>query len=1010
MYLNLKQHFKPHKTLAAIAVGTALMLSAPHALSAENTSGTLKGTLSTSIESDLSNATVTVVHQTRGISRSVKSDANGSYSLRGLPIGRYTVTIVKDGFVSIQEKDVVVSLGQSSVLEFTLEESSQSSDNVVQIIGTAVRSIDTTSSTSGVTFDDEELTKMPISIGFESIALLAPGVVADSGGFDANSFGGGSGAENGYFINGLNISHLRTGIGSMPLPWEGIQETQVKTGAVSAEFGRFIGGVVNAVAKTGSNEFKAGVEFNYDPQSLRSQHDTIFKSDGSIHTDIALRDDTPRGEREFKDTNIWASGALIEDKLFFYTLYNPRKLETNYTRPTDYNNLETNADRWMMNLDYFITDDHALNLFAFSNKEDWRRDTFGYTPSTDTVGTDTSYSEGERGGEAIALSYNGYFTDDFSMALTIAEIEQTEVNVPNTLFPSVRDNRTGNNTPYGPSSTSTITDELYNREQLRLDFNYALDEHELKFGIDIENLEVHYAEEPNGGAGNEAFGWWTIENAEAGNPFGLAAGTDYIDRRARTNLGVSEINQTAIYVQDTWQATDNLVLNLGLRYAEFENTTTEGKPYANLTGQLAPRFQAIYDLDGDGSKKIFATFGRYFQPIPANMNIKQASGQVDLHTYFLTDQYDSEGRPALLADGSPSRGAVIGTDLIESSVEHLNVADNDLEPMYSDEITFGFEMEVFDDMTFGSRYIYRDLKRSIEDGALYGARSAAKERWEAAGGTWTSNPAAWILFNPGNDTRIQHDVDGDGQLDTIIYNKEDIALPRSKRTYLALENTLSGNVTENLYIMASYTWSHSYGNTEGLIRSDNGQADPGWTQSNDFVESTAFGSGNLPNDRRHAFKLSGIYDISDELTFGFYTSATSGAPINKFGRHPLDTGYCVDNWCYSQQSSWASGYSNLNFYADGKPSPRGSGGTGDWLFNVDTSLAYNTEVAGGDLTLKATIYNVFNFDTATNVDEYYEAESQGFEPDGSYPLNPNYLTPEGRQKARYVTLSARYEF
>ncbi|MET1255911.1 TonB-dependent receptor [Aliikangiella maris] len=1002
----------PRKTLSAIAVGTALMLSVPAAIAADNTSGTLKGSITSASSTDISNATITVTHQTRGISRTVKSDDNGNYSLKGLPVGRYTVIISKDGYTSIQEKDVVVSLGQSAVLEFTLQSNDSSdvgSENVVQIIGSAVRSIDTSSSTSGVTFSDAELSAMPVSIGFESVALLAPGVVADSGGFDANSFGGGSGAENGYFINGINISHLRTGIGSMPLPWEGIAETQVKTGAISAEFGRFIGGVVNAVAKTGSNELKFGAEINYDPESLRSQHDTIYRNDGSIHTDRALRNDTPQGGEEFLDTNFWASGALVEDKLFFYALYNPRQLDNTYTRPSSYNDLETTADRWMLNVDYFISEDHSLNLFAFSNKEDWRRDSYSYDSAADQIGGKIADEKGESGGDAIALNYRGYLTDDFSVAVTMAQIEQTQVNIPSTLFPLVVDRRDGW-TEYGPSTTSTIYDELYERDQLRVDFTYELDDHDIQFGIDVENLEVNYTEFPNGGADTEAFGWWEIFTANEGNPFNLAPGTDYIDRRTRTNSGISEINQKAIYIQDTWQATENLVLNLGLRYAEFENTTTEGKAYANLTGQIAPRIQAIYDLNGDGTTKLFATFGRYYQPIPANMNIKQASGQVDLHTYFVVDQYDSEGRPLLLSDGTPSRGNVIGTDLVESSVEHLNVADNDLEPMYSDEITFGFEMEVFGEMTFGSRYIYRDLKRSIEDGALYAARTAARERWIAAGGTWTNNPAAWVLLNPGSDVRLQHDVDGDGQLDTIVYKAEDIALPRSERTYLALENTLAGQLTDDLYLSASYTWSHNYGNTEGLIRSDNGQADPGWTMSNDFPEATDNGSGDLPNDRRHALKVNGIYNINEELSLGFNVSAVSGGPRNKFGRHPLDQGYCADNYCISQLDSWASGYSNLNFYADGEPSPRGSAGRGDWLYNVDLSLAYQTKVQGGDLTLKATVYNLFNFDTATNIDEYYEAESQGYESDGSYPKNPDYLLPEGRQEARYVTLSARYEF
>ena len=95
------------------------------------------------------------------------------------------------------------------------------------------------SSTSGLTFSDAELKAMPVNTGFESIALLAPGTAAPgSANFNgASSFGGSSAAENGYYFNGLNVTSIRTGLGSIRLPWEAISQTQVKTGGVSPEFG-----------------------------------------------------------------------------------------------------------------------------------------------------------------------------------------------------------------------------------------------------------------------------------------------------------------------------------------------------------------------------------------------------------------------------------------------------------------------------------------------------------------------------------------------------------------------------------------------------------------------------------------------------------------------------------------------------------------------------------------------------------------------------------------------------
>ena len=993
----IKSSFKARKSLAAIAVGTALMLTMPSAMAADNTNGTLKGIITSDAGTQVSGATITVKHQTKGISRTVTSNSEGKYNLRGLPIGRYTVTITKDGFGTIEQKDMVISLGQSAIYEPVLGDTSVER---IQVTGSSVRMIDTSTSTSGITFSDEQLSKMPVANGFESISMLAPGVVSSGGTFDASSMGGGSGAENGYFLNGMNISELRSGIGSMDLPWEAIAETQVKTGAISAEFGRFIGGVVNAVAKSGTNEFKVGGEVKYNPDALRSQHDSVYKADGSFENN------TLQNSSDFTEGNLWASGAIVEDELFFYALYNPRNSQYDNAYNTSFRNGETTGDRWLVNMDYYISDDHSLNFLAFSNQEDWENDWFAYDRETNTIGERTGPTSGEAGGEAFSLRYDGYITDDFSVSAMAAQITQTASTIPSNLFPSVRDDRTGNNTPYGNSSTSTITDEEYVRTQFRLDLNYELENHSIQFGVDIENLTVGYIERPNGI--DDGAGWWTIKqtDSEGDANLGIPADTTYIERRVRTSAGDSEVNQFALYLQDSWQVTDELVLNLGVRYNQFENTTTQGLAYSDLTDQIAPRLQAIYDLNGDGSTKLFATYGRYFQPIPANMNIKQASGQRDVDTYYATDAVDGTGLPTLLADGSPSRGNELAEYVTqEGIVDNDAIADNNLEPMYSDEFTFGFETEVFESMSWGSRFVYRELKESIEDGALYDARREAIARWEEDTGKTAENwPGAWVLLNPGRDVTIKYDMDGDGVKDELTMLAEDIGLPQAERTYLALENTISGNVTDELYINASYTWTHSYGNTEGLIRTDNGQADPGWTMSGDYPETTDHGKGNLPNDRRHAFKISGTYDITESLVLGFVSTAVEGRPYNSFGRHPEDVDSCLTTSCYTQ-AWWNTSYANNNFYTDGEPVPRGTAGKLDWMFNIDMSLAYNIELAGGDLSLKATVYNLLDSDTATDVDEF--AEQATF---GETLANPNYLNATERKTARYVALEARYEF
>ena len=260
------------KTLLATAVTAALLIvPAAHAVDG---SSIVKGHIVAQSGNDLTGATITLKHKSKGLVYTITSNAEGDYLLRNVPVGTYDVTIVKDGYQTMTEENVAVTIGQSIILDVQLYKAGTDIERIA-VTGSAIRRVDMASSTSGLTFSSSELKAMPVNTGFESIALLAPGTAAPGGSNfkGASSFGGSSAAENGYYFNGLNVTSIRTGLGSIRLPWEAISQTQVKTGGVSPEFGGALGGIVNAVSKSGDNDFKFGAEVRWDPDSLRSQHD-----------------------------------------------------------------------------------------------------------------------------------------------------------------------------------------------------------------------------------------------------------------------------------------------------------------------------------------------------------------------------------------------------------------------------------------------------------------------------------------------------------------------------------------------------------------------------------------------------------------------------------------------------------------------------------------------------------------------------------------------------------------
>lgn len=133
----------------------------------------------------------------------------------------------------------------------------------------------------------------------------------------------------------------------------------------------------------------------------------------------------------------------------------------------------------------------------------------------------------------------------------------------------------------------------------------------------------------------------------------------------------------------------------------------------------------------------------------------------------------------------------------------------------------------------------------------------------------------------------------DGDVDPITLTAAEIGLPEPERKYAAVTFTLGGELTDAIDFDASYTWSHTHGNTEGLVKTDNDQADPGWTTSYDYADLMDHGSGDLPNDHRHALKLAGLYSFTDNWIAGVVFRATSGAPKSVFSIHPAGVDNCA---------------------------------------------------------------------------------------------------------------------
>src|SRR5207342_56367 len=318
-----------------------------------NTAGAVSGRAA-------SGDTITVSNPATGFSRTITAGSDGSFRFSQLPIGQYTVT--RNGG---SPRQVTVNVGTSANVDYSGAAAPSGQElETVEVVGTgAINPIDVTSVESTTILTAEQIAKIPVPLDTTSVALLAPGTVRGDAAFgNLASFGGASVAENAYYVNGFNITNSFRNLNFSQVPFEAIQEQQIKTGGYGAEFGRSLGGVVNQITKRGTNEFHAGGNLFWQPDSLRSEVKRTYLSNPLTPAAFgSLRSDNSQDSFEEWRANVWASGALIKDRLFAYGLisYGHQDADTwnNVTSPTNSSD-SIKIPTWLLKMDWNITDSH----------------------------------------------------------------------------------------------------------------------------------------------------------------------------------------------------------------------------------------------------------------------------------------------------------------------------------------------------------------------------------------------------------------------------------------------------------------------------------------------------------------------------------------------------------------------------------------------------------------------------------------------------------------------------
>ncbi|PZP63377.1 MAG: hypothetical protein DI597_04970 [Pseudoxanthomonas spadix] len=1008
------------RTALSVALG---MCFSTVAFAQSNTQGAIFGQAT-------AGSTVQIVNPSTGFSRSTTVGADGTYRFSALSPGSYNVTLQGDGGAAIASREgVYVSIGGGTPVNFTTSGGSAATLDTVTVRGTAIASqIDVSSVESTSVFTAEQLAKIPVSRDTTSVALLAPGTVRGDNAFgNLASFGGSSVAENQYYVNGFNVTNTFRNLNFSKIPFEAIAQQQVKTGGYGAEFGRSTGGVINIITKQGTNDFHAGANVFWSPDSLRAKTKNVYYANPLTPNSFGkLEEDNSKDEEDEWVGAVWASGALVKDHLFVYGLLQYSQKDSQAWGNVDsFNNTKDSVDNpnWVLKMDWNINDSNKIEFTAFKDTQKTKSRTYLNEPGELDRGALIGTSHSENGGENYIGKYTGYLTDNFTLTalyghgtfdrstyLRTAAGDLVEyggdLNVPATGCPIIVDARSDLRKAatgvYG--STCNITggsidrkDSKDTRDQYRVDAEWALGDHLIRFGYDRDDYESVAGQAYEGGRI-----WRYSTNVGPDGQLNTADDFDIVREQIVQQGSTVKLKQWAFYVEDSWNVTENFLAYIGARWDTFENLNGDGATYVKIDKQFGPRLGFSWDVNGDSSLKFYGNAGRYALPLTPSVAVRGASASLFTRQNFNFTQVD----PVTGAPVNPTPRSALSYVNAETG-EPKNpetIAAKNLDPMYQDEYILGFEQQLTEHQSIGAKGTYRKLKAAIDDNCDYTPiyNRAIEDGLDPV------LPSAGFpycrMFNPGKDPVYLTDIEDNG---TLTEYKIDGSLlsPDAKRTYKALDLFWNG-YWDRLFIQASWTIAWNKGNTEGGVKSDIGQADTSVTQDFDYKELMVDAYGYLPNDRRHSVKIFGNYQFTDEWSVGANLIVQSGRPKNCLGDLDLNPAPGSDNFSPHPYGSSFFRCGTTEIGASGPVSavPRGKAGRLPWTNSIDLNVAYAPLWAPG-LQFKIDVFNVFNNQKVTAVSEVAE---NGYQTDGT-PLN-TYGLARAYQAPRSARFMVQYDF
>ncbi len=851
-------------TLAVMTLAMVLILPAQLMAQGARTTGIIAGEVRDVDGAGLPGATATIEGDNLiQESLSQVSDVAGVFRFRNLRPGSYIVTVALTGFQTMAY-NVPVSVGATSAVIAELQLAGVA-ETVTVISETPL--IDVASASLATNYTAVLLENVPVARDFTEMTNFAPGF-ADKGAYGA----GGNHAEgtsvhrvgaatNGYRLNGVDITENEWGAAWVNPNVDTIAEIQIVGIGASVEYSEFTGAMINIVTKGGTNEFHGTGAFYFQNGDLRADN-----SRGIV--------DLQRGKFSYdRDLSVTIGGPIVRNKALFFA--SAARQETLKSVVADQiwvdggisvEDAQQGNDRWTLHgrLDFLLNDSNTLGFMI--NYDPGRESNKDLRPGSPVdIGMDSSY-----GSTTLLFSWQSQLGDNTFTDLRLAANRADYLRLPFVCC-ELPD--------YWYNGSRRITrgfleDEDNARKEVSATVTQYVDDflgaaHDVKVGLGYKDSWASWLASYTGLGGLFTYGSYVYGSVY---DFGLEG----------------QLQPMSAFIQDVVTPSDNLTLNLGLRYDhtngyERLGGKSTGKGPAVTFRNLAPRLGATFDLSGDGRAVVHSSWGRYFEKMTVGF-ISGASGTGYSDPYqpyssyffvipdgFFPADYDplnpTDAQLFALQD------AVFRPENQTSVSAAIFPLDPNLQSLHTDVWNVGFEYEFARNWVAGVDYIRKD------DRNMFRHRNTIEHVYTPFEFTAPDATLADGTVVPGLTQTLYSRESGEW---APIRSNDDFYKRQHDIVMLTLDRRRTGSGL-------NFSTSLAYQNHKGTFNNRDG--DSVWGGGFDAANNPNFRghpfaeSGPLGFSRKWSWKVLGNYRLPGGILAGMYWNLASGRPWNLTIRH-----------------------------------------------------------------------------------------------------------------------------